>query len=101
MPYVTQAARDRLKMGGTPESVGELNYIITMALKPLYPRIMGYVMLQVDILGRQRYSIWNDVFGAMFGACLEFIRRMFPMYGVYENEQCRKSGDVYQDWREP
>lgn len=95
MPYVTRDARKRLAMGGTPETAGELNYIVTMALKPLYPRFMGYLILK-----GMSYQTFNDMFGAVTGALIEFIRRMFPLYGVYEDKKLRENGDVYRDWEE-
>ena len=73
MPYVTRDARKRLAMGGTPETAGELNYIVTMALKPLYPRFMGYLILK-----GMSYQTFNDMFGAVTGALIEFIPNLKP-----------------------
>jgi len=90
MPYITQEARERLQDGAYPETVGELNYLITRALQSITPAIKYY-------LGSRpvRYQAYNDVFGAMFGACLELIRREFPSYAAYESEKVIENGDVY------
>ena len=91
MPYITKERRGELLDGAYPENAGELNYLITKALLPVAPAIEYY-------LSRHplKYQSFNDVFGALFGACHEFIRRLFPMYAIYEDQKRRENGDVYR-----
>jgi hypothetical protein len=92
MPYIDQLARDELDAGKRhPKSSGELNYLITKALIPLIPAIKGFIASQAQL----RYQVFNDIFGAMFGACAEVIRRAFPEYAEYEKKKIDENGDVY------
>lgn len=90
MPYIEKRKRELVEGGADLETAGDLNYIITTALLPVIPRIKKYLATHP-----KRYQTWNDVFGAMFGACLELIRRKFPEYGEYENQKAEENGDVY------
>ena len=92
MPYIAKERREALQDGGYPENAGELNYIITKALRLAIPAIEYYVANH-----ELRYQTFNDVFGALFGAAHELIRRIFPIYGIYENAKIRENGDVYLD----
>jgi hypothetical protein len=94
MPYVDQKSREEIygeKVSRDPKTAGELNYVITMHLKPLVPIIRRYIAAK----GEVRYHHFNEVFGAMFGAWVEFIRRALPGYGTYESVKIKEKGDVY------
>lgn len=92
MPYITQSRRKAMQDGAYPENEGELNYLVTRALLPVVPAIQHYLANRP-----QKYATYQQVFGAVFMAVVEIIRRMFPMYAVYENHKCRENGDVYGD----
>ena len=80
MPYIPKDRRTHL-VAERPETVGELNYAITMLLKGWVER-KGYT-----------YSSINDALGALEGAKLEFYRRVAT---PYEDVKLADSGDVYQ-----
>lgn len=84
MPYISQNAKDEIKSGREPRSVGELNYCITKLL-------IEYCHDKV------RYSDFNDVVGALELAKLEFVRRMV---NPYEEEKMVENGDVYTEMRD-
>lgn len=79
MPYITQQAKDELKAGRRPRSVGELNYCLTRLMTEYCHSVLGYG----DI---------NDVIGAIECAKLEFYRRMAV---PYEDQKIIENGDVY------
>lgn len=85
MPYISQAARDKLESWPdepthTPDSAGELNYMFTKLAA-------DYIM--ANGLNYQRL---NDVVGALDGAKAEFQRRVVA---PYEDKKIRENGDVY------
>ena len=81
MPYISQAAREELDSEKRPpETSGELNYVITTKLIE-YVLANGY-----------RYSIFNDVLGALEGAKEEFYSRVVA---EYEDRKIEQNGDVY------
>lgn len=81
MPYVSQSIRDDLDAGDIPATAGELNYVLTMAIK-------RYMEGQ----GCLSYTVINDIVGALEGCKLEFYRRVAE---PYENEKIKSNGDVY------
>jgi hypothetical protein len=79
MPYITRARRERLKSPDIrPESVGELNYLITKLL--------------INYAQPVSYQKINDVLGALEGAKAEFYRRVAV---PYEDTKIQENGDVY------
>jgi len=82
MPYIKQDDRDALETGAPIETVGELNYTLTMVLKTY--------MLEHGL----SYAVINDIIGALEGAKLEFYRRVVV---PYENAKMAENGDVYGD----
>lgn len=84
MPYITQKAKDEIKHGREPRTVGELNYCITKLL-------INFCHTEC------RYNDFNEVIGALELAKAEFIRRMV---NPYEDEKIVENGDVYTEKRE-
>ena len=84
MPYILQAARNRIHSNDYPNNLpvnsGELNYAITCV-------IMNYFLSH-----EQRYATINDVLGALEGAKLEFYRRVVI---PYEDIKMKENGDCY------
>jgi hypothetical protein len=81
MPYIpSDRRRDLSDIFDTPETAGELNYIITDML--------------VNYLNHKglSYQTMNDIIGALDGAKMEFYRRIVI---PYENEKIEENGDVY------
>lgn len=81
MPYIPPNDRQRLDAGGTPHTVGELNYVIT--------RLVDKYMQHH---GGASYTQLNAVIGAMECAKLELYRRIAA---PYEDEKIRENGEVY------
>jgi hypothetical protein len=80
MPYIMKKLRPRVRVGGIPRDVGELNFAIT-------------VLLNSYLLGQSlSYGTINDILGAVEGAKQEFYRRIaIP----YEDLKIKQNGDVY------
>jgi hypothetical protein len=81
MPYIPEERREELAAGASPETAGELNYIITDLLNHY-----------TDAHGGDAYPNFNDCLGALEGAKLEFYRRRVV---PYEGKKCHENGDVY------
>lgn len=80
MPYITQGDRDALDAGmRTPDTAGELNYMIT--------RLLCRYVEKEGI----SYARINDCIGACEGAKLEFYRRLAA---PYEDTKIAQNGDV-------
>lgn len=79
MPYITKDLRHELKFRA-PDSVGELNYAISMLLVQ-YLKHKGL-----------RYATLNDIVGAIESAKAEFQRRVV---NPYEDSCIQKNGDIY------
>ena len=77
MPYIDKKRRDIII---TPETAGELNFMITELLLT-YVRHNGV-----------SYQTFNDILGACDGASKEFYRRMVI---PYEEQKIIQNGDVY------
>lgn len=77
MPYISEEERDKASLGGT---AGEFNYLITAAC-----------IERANNRGH-RYSVYNDIIGALECAKLEMYRRMVA---PYEDEKIKENGDVY------
>lgn len=80
MPYIENAARDRLADTGDAMTTGELNYVLSSCV--------GLYWENSD----KNYQAINDIIGALEGAKLEFYRRVAV---PYENEKMETNGDVY------
>ena len=80
MPYIERKQRQELSEGRTPETSGELNYMITL-------QIIEYLKLK-----KFKYDTLNDVIGALEGAKSEFYRRIVV---PYEKGKKEENGDVY------
>lgn len=79
MPYIPKYRRSEFSQFGTPESPGELNYIISSIIK--------------NYIGETySYSTINEVIGVLECAKLELYRRIAV---PYENEKIEENGDVY------
>ena len=83
MPYVGKQSRERLLAdnGPIPETVGELNYMISMLC-------LRFIKTQ-----EPGYGAINDVVGALEGAKLEFYRRYAS---PYEDWKAAENGDIYE-----
>ncbi len=81
MPYIPPKDRQRLDAGSAPQTVGELNYVIT--------RIIDNYLQQHD---GASYTQLNAVIGALECAKLELYRRIAA---PYEDEKIRENGEVY------
>lgn len=81
MPYITKKRREHLRgvqLFAKPQTPGELNYVITMAVH--------------DYLnGRRSYGLFNEVLGVLECAKLELYRRHVA---PYEDEKIQENGDV-------
>lgn len=82
MPYIAAEARDRLDQGGSPESPGELNYVISRAVDDYLAR-----------RGALRYAGLNEAIGVLECAKLELYRRVAA---PYEDGKRAETGDVYR-----
>jgi hypothetical protein len=81
MPYIKFSDKERLAINQTPETPGELNYLVTcLALRYMGPKPTW------------NYAAINDVLGALEGAKLEFYRRVAA---PYEDKKIQENGDVY------
>ena len=81
MPYITQDARKELNNNKRkPDTLGELNYEITMLIK--------------DYLDRQghRYANYAGVIGVLETIILEYYRRVVVSY---EQKKIEENGDVF------
>jgi hypothetical protein len=78
MPYIKPEDRKQL-VYRSPESAGELNYLITRLIVEYSRAIPSYQSI-------------NDVLGALEGAKLEFYRRIAA---PYEDTKIQENGDVY------
>jgi hypothetical protein len=77
MPYIPQEDRDEASLGGPS---GEFNFLITSAC-----------IKRAELRGH-RYSVYNDIIGALECAKLEMYRRMVA---PYEDIKIKENGDVY------
>jgi len=80
MPYISPARRERIAAGDKPRNSGELNYVISMAVKDFLATGYGY-------------SDINDAIGALEGAKLELYRRIAA---PYEDNKVVENGDIYE-----
>ena len=78
MPYIKTEYRKVIEI--IPQSVGELNYVITKICDN-YKRSEG-----------ESYQTYNDIIGALEGAKLELYRRKIA---PYEDKKIVENGDVY------
>lgn len=82
MPYIRQEFRDRVNRSLTPESAGELNYLITRTID----RYLG------NPAGVVKYAEINEAIGVLECAKLELYRRIAA---PYEDEKRQENGDVF------
>lgn len=80
MPYIEEERRAALKAGATPQTPGELNFVMT-----------EWVAIYCLAHGLS-YQTINDVLGAFDGASKEFYRRVAV---PYEDQKIAANGDVY------
>ena len=87
MPYINQAARDRLEDESfnnnsflpEPKNAGELNYVITMLIHHYWSQNGG------------NYQAFNDIIGALEGAKMEVYRKKVA---PYEDQKAKDNGEV-------
>jgi hypothetical protein len=79
MPYIKRGDRTRFAMPEIPETVGELNYVITR------------ICHQYLALHGVKYENLNGVIGALECVKAELYRRVAA---PYEDEKIRDNGDV-------
>jgi hypothetical protein len=82
MPYVEQRVRELLDDGESPDTKGELNYAITKLM-------VGFIQFH-----GKSYHVISDAIAAAQDAADEMKRRVL---GPYEDKQCDRNGDVYQE----
>lgn len=80
MPYIEQAARERLAITCSPRNEGELNYLITL------------LMQRYVAAGPLSYATLAQAHGAAGLAAAEFYRRRIA---PYEDRKIDQNGDVY------
>ena len=80
MPYITQAAREELFQDRSPNTAGELNFVLTDIIWE-YWNVNG-----------KNYQAFNDIIGALEACKLELYRRQVV---PYENKKIEENGDVY------
>lgn len=88
MPYIKQERREELFESGeyhTPETAGELNFMITQLL-------INFLDDPEPPHTRQSYEKYNAAIGALECAKLELYRRLIV---PYEDNKIRVNGDVY------
>ncbi len=79
MPYIDMVTRNYIDAGGSPHTVGELNYLLTSMV--------------LDFLGDDpNYEKFNSVIGALECCKLEMYRRAVA---PYEDVKIKENGDVY------
>jgi hypothetical protein len=79
MPYIELKDREEL-LKRKPNTVGELNYIITMFCKE-YLEHCG-----------ESYTVYNNLVGVLESCKLELYRRKVALY---EDKKIMENGDVY------
>ena len=82
MPYIQTSHRKYLAQGGLPTGVGELNYLVTMAVWEWVKR------------NGISYATINNAIGVLECAKLELYRRIAS---PYENKKLNENGDVYAE----
>lgn len=80
MPYIHSDAKQNLSDGYSPQTPGELNFLLTREIL----RYMEYHGLS--------YQIFNDIVGALDNCKDEFRRRI---QHPYEDKKIAENGDVY------
>lgn len=89
MPYIDAARREEFEVDTdfvpTPETPGELNYVLTVAVK-------NYLELRHFENGRISYSDYNEVIGVLECMKLEIYRRLVA---PYEDKKIEENGDVF------
>lgn len=80
MPYIRQEDRESIGVACPVFAPGDLNYVISMALKSYW------------LHSQQTYTDINDIMGAIESAKLEFYRRVAV---PYEEEKIKTNGDIY------
>lgn len=80
MPYIKEAFRRAIGCGARAVTAGELNYVLTLAVK-------NY--LEGNGLS---YQTCNDIVGALDNCKSEFKRRI---QDPYEDRKIKENGDVY------
>lgn len=119
MPYITQSARKALDTGDvTPDTAGELNYLVTKSLIEtdcpikLEKDISALFTSYLETCG-ESYQTYNDIFGVGYLAIAEYRRRtgkrgvsqtvamglalgdLAPKVAAYEDQKILTNGDVY------
>ena len=82
MPYISQHARSLLKAGRQPETLGELNYVITSLCLDWLSEFEG------------GYGTYAAIVGMLETVKLELYRRAVV---PYEEAKIQENGDVYLD----
>lgn len=80
MPYIPAVQRSTLANGDSPETPGELTYLLTRTIQE-YRDTNG-----------DSYATFNDILGALDGCGREFYRRVVA---PYEDTKIAENGDVY------
>lgn len=80
MPYVKPEIRERLDNWESPQTAGELNYVITKLLD-------AHISERIP-----SYELFNTVVGVLECVKLEMYRRIVT---PYENQKLRENGEVY------
>lgn len=81
MPYIQEWRREALQGGETPQSAGELNYLITTAIQQY-----------LESRPKKNYAEYNAVVGVLECAKLELYRRAIV---PYETKKITENGDCY------
>lgn len=79
MPYITESDRTAIKVGHSPATAGELNYVFSSVVAEYFRNGFNYQKI-------------NDVLGALEGAKLEVYRRVAA---PYEDQKMKENGDVF------
>ncbi len=85
MPYIPQRDRSALYGSETPQTPGELNFVITDVVDDYLGRSLGI-----------NYAKINEVIGVLECAKLELYRQIAA---PYEDEKKAENGDVYLNSR--
>lgn len=121
MPYITQEERLAIVQGKSPETPGQLNYLLSMALwkwcnDRSYVTDLEGIMLRYLLAGPVNYTRMNEIMGVLEFVYIEFRRRpqtkpyifhaakrirelqdllCAKYYNEYENKKLKLNGEVF------
>lgn len=83
MPYIKEDRRRAIKADHLPQTIGELNYAITL--------VAHRYILATHPASSVNYAVLNEVYGAMQAAAAEFYRTVLA---PYEDRKRAETGPI-------